>query len=313
MDTPAHESADEPIFGRPLAPRRRWGAAVLSLFVPGLGHVYAGRGGRGLATAVLAPSVGAGALFLTMVVPVPVLRVFLLLAPFLVVLGVAADAFRAAASAPNRFWGKWYNRWYVYAAIWLAAAFIAQPLVYAAITGHVAQAFAVPSTGMEPTLLRGDYILAAPIRGGPIPLAMPVVYQGSDGVVRVQRIAALPGDTVEMRRKALFINGRLRREAYVQHIDPAYDPVDEQMGWQEDFLARAQPEEHQPSRDNWGPLVVPSGEYLVLGDNRDNSLDSRYLGFVPRERIRRRPVWIYLSRDAVEGEYRWSRLGRGIE
>lgn len=312
MDAAETANADQPLFGRSLPPRHGWGAGVLSVIVPGLGHVYAGRARRGLAMALLAASMGAGALFLSMVVPVPVLRVFLLLAPLLVLLGVAADAFRTAASAPNQFWGKWYNRWYVYAAIWLAAAFIVQPLVYAAITRHVAQAFVVPSTGMEPTLLQGDYILAAPIRGQPIRLAMPVVYQGSDGIVRVQRIAALPGDTVEMRRKTLFINGRIRREPYVQHIDPAYDPVDEQMGWQEDFLARAQPE-YQPSRDNWGPLVVPAGEYLVLGDNRDNSLDSRYLGFAPRERIRRRPVWIYLSRDAVEGEYRWSRLGRGIE
>jgi signal peptidase I len=262
--------------------------------------------------ALLAASMGAGALFLTMVVPVPVLRVSFLLAPPLIFVAVAADAYRAAASAPNRFWGKWYNRWYVYVGIWLAAASIVQPLVYATITQHVAQAFVSPSTGMEPTLLQGDYILAAPIRSQRIRLAMPVVYRASDGIVRVQRIAALPGDTVEMRRKALFINGRLRREPYVQHIDPANDVVDEQMGWQEDFLARAKPD-YEPSRDNWGPLVVPAGEYLVLGDNRDNTLDSRYLGFVPRERIRRRPVWIYLSRDAAEGKYRWGRSGRAIE
>ena len=312
MDTPPHEPADEPIFGRPQAPRRGWVAAVLSLLVPGLGHVYAGRGRRGLAMALLAASMGAGALFLTMVVPVPVLRVFLLLVPLLVFLGVVADAYRAAAAAPNRFWGKWYNRWYVYVGMWLATASIVQPLVYATITQHVAQAFVSPSTGMEPTLLQGDYILAAPIRGQRLRLAMPVVYEGSDGVVRVQRIAALPADTVEMRRKTLFINGRLRREPYVQHIDPANDVVDEQMGWQEDFLARAKPD-YEPSRDNWGPLVVPAGEYLVLGDNRDNTLDSRYLGFVPRERIRRRPVWIYLSRDAAEGKYRWGRSGRGIK
>jgi signal peptidase I len=178
MDTQAHETADEPLSGKPLPPRHRWGAAVLSLMVPGLGHVYAGRGGRGLAMALAAAAIGAGALFLTMVVPVPVLRVLLLLVPLVVLVGVAADAFRTAASAPTRFWGKWYNRWYVYAGIWLAAAFIVYPLVYATITRHVAQAFVLPSTGMEPTLLQGDYILAAPLRWQPIRLAMPVVYQG---------------------------------------------------------------------------------------------------------------------------------------
>jgi signal peptidase I len=312
MDASTTDSADEPLFGKLLPPRDQWGAAVLSLIVPGLGHVYAGRGRRGLALALATASIGLGAMFLAMVAPVPVLRVFLLLIPFAVLAGVAADAFRVAASARDPFWGKWYNRWYVYTGIWLAAAFIVQPLVVGAIRKHVAQTFVVPSTGMEPTILPGDYIFAAPVRGEQIRLAAPVVYEGMDGMVHVQRIAALPGDTVEMRRKVLFINGRPQREAYVQHIDPAMEPRDKRMDWQAEFLAREQPT-YRPTRDNWGPLVVPAGEYLLLGDNRDNSLDSRYLGFVAREQILRRPVWIYLSRDAVEGRYRWGRIGRGIE
>lgn len=312
MDASTTSNTDEPLFGRSLPPRHRWGAAVLSVLVPGLGHVYAGRARRGLVLALATTSISAGAIYLTLVVPVPVLRVLLLLMPFVVLLGVAVDAFRVAASARDPFWAKWYNRWYVYVGTWLAAAFVIQPLVAGAIRGHVAQAFVIPSTGMEPTFLRGDYIFAAPIRARHLDLATLVVYEATDGITRVQRIAALPGDTVEMRRKVLFINGRPRREAYVQHIDPATEPRETQMDWQAEFLARPQPA-YRPTRDNWGPLVVPAGKYLVLGDNRDVSLDSRYLGFVARERIRRRPVWIYLSRDAVEGEYRWSRIGRDIE
>ncbi len=311
MDTSAHENPDEPLFGKPLPPRHGWGAVVLSLMVPGLGHVYAGRGRRGLALAVGGALLAVGAIFLTTVVRVPALRVLFILVPFAVLLGVAADAFRVAASAPDPFWGKWYNRWYVYVGIWLAAVLIAQPLLRDAIVRHVAQAFVVPSTAMQPTILPGDYMLTAPIRPGSIRRGLPVVYQAPGGAY-VQRVAALPGDTVEMRRKGLFINGRLRREPYVQHIDPAMDPSDASMDWQKEFLAYPHPT-YRPTRDNWGPLVVPREQYLLLGDNRDNTLDGRYIGFVSGKGIRRRAVWIYLSRDAVEREYRWSRIGRSID
>jgi signal peptidase I len=311
MDASTHENAGEPLFGRSLPPRNRWGAAGLSLIVPGLGHVYAGRGRRGLAVALGGMLVAMAAIFLAMIVRVPTLRILLILVPFAVVLGVAADAFRTAASARNPFWAKGYNRWYVYVGIWLAASFVAQPLLYGAMTTRVARAFAIPSTAMEPTLLPGDYMLAVPIREQAIHRGMPVVYEGGGGAY-VQRVIALPGDTVAMRRKVLFINGRSLSEPYVQHIDPATDPSDERMEWQNEFLAYAQPA-YRPTRDNWGPLVVPREQYLLLGDNRDNALDGRYMGFVSGAGIRRRPVWIYLSRDAVEGEYRWSRSGRGIE
>lgn len=311
MDTPAHGNADEPLFGKPLPPRRGWGAAVLSLIVPGLGHVYAGRGRRGLAVALGGMVTAVAAIYLTLVVRAPALRILLILLLFAVIPGIAADAFRAAASARDPFWGNWYNRWYVYVGIWLATAFVTQPLFQSAITGHVAQAFAIPSTAMEPTLLAGDYMLTAPIRPGSIRRGMPVVYQAPDGAY-VQRVAAATGDTVEMRRKVLFINGRPRREPYVQHIDPAADPQDERMEWQAKFLAHPHPA-YRPTRDNWGPLVVPPQRYLLLGDNRDNTLDGRYIGFVAEEGLRRRPVWIYMSRDAAGQRYRWSRIGRGVE
>lgn len=311
MALPAHQTADESLFETLLPPRLGWGAAALSLGTPGLGHVYAGRGRRGLALAIGGMMTAGAAIYLTMVVRVPALRILFILVPFAVILGIAADAFRTAASARGPFWGTWYNRWYVYVGIWLAAAFVVQPLVQGAIKDYVARAYTVPSTAMEPTILPGDYILAAPVRPGSIRRGMPVLYQAPDGAY-VQRVVALPGDTVEMRRKVLFIDGRPRREPYVQHIDPATDPRDERMDWQEEFLAYSHPA-YRPTRDNWGPLVVPHQQYLLLGDNRDNSLDGRYIGFVSGDGIRRRPVWIYMSRDAVGREYRWSRIGRGIE
>ena len=92
------------------------------------------------------------------------------------------------------------------------------------------------------------------------------------------------------------------------------------MAWQSEFLVEEpRARRYRPSRDNWGPLVVPSDQYFVLGDNRDNSEDSRYWGFVPRRAIRGRPWVVYYSFDAEAQEtlpwlrrIRWDRIGGRI-
>jgi signal peptidase I len=92
------------------------------------------------------------------------------------------------------------------------------------------------------------------------------------------------------------------------------------MSWQHRFLpASLEAREYRPSRDNWGPIVVPEERFFVLGDNRDNSEDSRYWGFVRRESIRGRPWFIYYSfRPQDDGmswlrDIRWERIGGLIE
>jgi signal peptidase I len=88
--------------------------------------------------------------------------------------------------------------------------------------------------------------------------------------------------------------------------------------WHFEALAPgADPEAYRPSRDSWGPLVVPEGHYMLLGDNRDQSLDSRYMGFIPREVIRGKALFIYYSIDPLVDRpfprfvtaVRWDRLG----
>ena len=310
MYPPVHIPVAAPATDLAANPRDPWGAVLLSLFAPGLGHVYAGRARRGLRFAIGGAALIVAAVKLSMVVPYPLLRP-LFLAVALVPLPVTiVDAFRVASRADRGYRLKRYNRWYVYLAIALVAMLAFQPFIYEMTVGNVARAFRIPSTGMEPALIPGDYILSAPIGDARITRGMPVIYESVEGM-NVHRVVALPGETVEMRRKVLYIGGRAQREPYAHHIDPASDPTDPRMMRQTDFLASPNPA-YKPSRDGWGPLVVPPDEYLLLGDNRDNSEDGRYLGFVPREQITGRPVWIYLSRDAVAGAYRWGHIGHAV-
>jgi signal peptidase I len=113
-------------------------------------------------------------------------------------------------------------------------------------------------------------------------------------------------------------------ERYVRHTQPGSDPGDEEFRWQQDFLVpsarAASVRGYHPSRNNWGPLLVPAHHYFVLGDNRDNSLDSRYWGFLPDSLIRGQPLFVYYSYESESDpvfdwltHIRWQRLGKKIE
>jgi len=137
----------------------------------------------------------------------------------------------------------------------------------------------------------------------------------------VKRLVGLPGDTLAMRDAVLIRNGVALAEPYVSHSDSGADPVWEEFRWQSNFLVRTAGAAvaYHPSRNNWGPLVVPGGQYFVLGDNRDNSLDSRYWGFVPDSLLRGRPEVVYFSFSPDSSDdfawlthVRWMRLGERV-
>jgi signal peptidase I len=92
---------------------------------------------------------------------------------------------------------------------------------------------------------------------------------------------------------------------------------DRRFAWQRPFEADsvrgAQMPAYAPTVATWGPIVVPRAEYFLLGDNRGESIDSRYTGFVPDSEIVQRPVVIFFSRDPVTGHLRWGRIGERIE
>jgi signal peptidase I len=216
----------------------------------------------------------------------------------------------------------------------------------------LAEAYHIPSGSMEPTLLVGDWLYVNKLRYGPhIPfthLRLPgyaeprrhdvAVFESppQDPSIRiapdavtpllVKRIVGVGGDTLAMRGGRLYVNGVPERpvaptapttDAFVREPMPIF-------GWQAALALRvsrfgAAPA--APTLHDWGPLVVPAGTYFMLGDNRDNSVDSRFYGLVPRENLRGTPMFVYYSYATDRGteylraatEIRWRRLGAWIE
>jgi signal peptidase I len=212
-------------------------------------------------------------------------------------------------------------------------------LVFLLVRTFLVEAFKIPSGSMEHTLLVGDFLLVNKlVYGAEVPFThtrLPKLRTPQVGDVIVfdyprdltknfvKRLVGMPGDTVEMRDGVLFRNGTRMDEKYVERADLDYDSPEEDFFWQRDYLVREPgriPSAYHPSRNNWGPLVVPQKSYFVLGDNRDNSLDSRYWGFVADSLVKGQPFVIYYSyapdtvdRFAWLTHIRWNRLGERIK
>lgn len=208
-------------------------------------------------------------------------------------------------------------------------------VLFLVIRTSVVEAFKIPTSSMEGTLLVGDFLLVnKAVYGARIPgtdLVTPAFAEPERGDVivfhppheprknYVKRLVGVPSDTLEMRDKKLYLNGAPVYEPFVRYLDERGDAVHPDMEWQSNHLIASPRRRYQPTRDNWGPIVVPEGRYFVLGDNRDNSEDSRYWGFVSRDQIRGRPWMVYYSfrHDPVDesswlGRVRWARLGTVI-
>jgi len=169
------------------------------------------------------------------------------------------------------------------------------------------QAFKIPTGSMEPNLLIGDHLLVnklvySPSFGPledrllgkrPIERGHVVVFKYPDEPERdfIKRVIGLPGETVEIRDKKVLIDGKPLEEPYA-HFEPPLAHDDPVYGLRGEAV-----------RDSWGPKVVPEDELLVLGDNRDNSRDSRFWGFLPRDQVKGRALIVYWSYNATREEY----------
>ena len=190
-------------------------------------------------------------------------------------------------------------------------------------TSTIAQPFVIPTSSMHNTLLTGDHLIVDKLAYAPPGafskhlLPYTEVKRGDIIVFRhpilledyVKRVIGIPGDHIRLINRVVYLNGKPLNEPYVIHIlnDSSHYRVNFPNGTPEYVAdARAMDRVSHMLRDNVvsGELVVPPGNYFAMGDNRDNSLDSRYWGLVPRDNITGKPVIVFWSYDAPTEDLR---------
>jgi signal peptidase I len=195
--------------------------------------------------------------------------------------------------------------------LWEYAKAIGTALILALIIRtYAVQAFKIPSGSMLQTLLIGDHILVNKfIYGTKIPFSDDriliftkpkrgdiIVFKYPEEPDRdfIKRVIGVEGDIVESKNKTVFVNGKPLKEPYAQHTDNSLR------------IGGIEP------RDNFGPYLVPKDKLFVMGDNRDQSFDSRYWGYVDMKGVRGKAFIIYWSWDSIEKFPRFGRIGNLI-
>jgi len=175
------------------------------------------------------------------------------------------------------------------------------------IRTFIVQAFKIPTGSMEENLLIGDHLLVNKFIFGPTAssleralLPIGVVTRGDIVVFKypeepdrdfIKRVIGLPGETVEIRDKKVSINGRQLEEPYTHFLEPVTTPSEFREITSFDV------------KERYGPVTVPANQYFVMGDNRDNSQDSRYWGFLPRDYVKGKALLIYWSYESGREDY----------
>ena len=187
------------------------------------------------------------------------------------------------------------------------------------IRTFVIQAFKIPSGSMKNTLLIGDHILVSKFSYGiHIPNELPFTniklfsdirffastpergdiivfrYPRDESRDFIKRVIGLPGDKVQIARQKVYINGHLYNDSFARHTERPGD-------------------EPYPPRDDFGPTIVPDGHLFMLGDNRENSQDSRFWGFLDVEKVKGRAILIYWSWNGLENWVRTERFGQFLQ
>ncbi|HSP66816.1 MAG TPA: signal peptidase I [Bryobacteraceae bacterium] len=180
-------------------------------------------------------------------------------------------------------------------------------------TTTLVQAFIVPTPSMDTTVMVGDHLLVDKLSYAPpgsfarylLPYTDPkrgdiIVFRYPMDISQnyVKRVMGVPGDHIKVVDKVVYLNGKALKEPYAQHIFPNLEPYRDNFPSEPRGPVAGRAMEMLAQHVVNGELVVPPESYFAMGDNRDNSLDSRYWGFVPRENIIGKPLLIFWSYDA---------------
>jgi signal peptidase I len=184
------------------------------------------------------------------------------------------------------------------------------------IRTFVVQAFKIPTGSMEENLLIGDHLLvnkfifaptASRLEQALLPVASikrgdVIVFKYPEDPERdfIKRVIGLPGETVEVREKKVYVNGQALDEPYAHYLLPVSTPSEFHEVTSFDV------------RERYGPVTVPADQYFVMGDNRDNSQDSRYWGFLRRDYVKGKALIIYWSYEAEREDYQEEGAGATI-
>lgn len=265
-------------------------AALLSSITPGLGQVYNGQIIKGIIfflagflllffmslTGLQYQFYGMIAIF------IPALCLWLF---------IIGEAFFSAGRAKEIIL-KPYNKWYIYllfALLTFGADLISTNFIIKEVLGI--KSYRLHTESMEPTLLKDDYIMVnlkyfktKSLQRGDL-----IVFKNPKDPSKdvLKRVIALEGEKLEIKNKQVYINDQRIPEDYKIHIDSTV------FSRKEDFPS------YDFLRDNFGPAVVPSDHCFVLGDNRDNSMDSRHWGFLPLRYIKGKAIYVYWSMDIL--------------
>lgn len=265
---------------------------------------------------------------------------------------------RGGRSASSPGWGKW---------LWdNGRSLLGAIIIYLVIRTFLVEAYRIPTGSMIPTLQVGDWLFVNklaygptlpftnshipgythPHRGDVVVFVSPYQQDEADSgrdptPTLVKRLIGMPGDTIYMRKGLVYIDGIAQRQGYAAANNPKLgaDDTDPHFTWEQSIAlknTRFGSAPAQPTHDNWGPLLIPADHYMMLGDNRYCSKDSRYWGLVPKANVRGRPMFVYysyvpepdlsgggLSDDPCNGEtsdrplsfitnIRWGRIGHVI-
>lgn len=253
--------------------RKRILALLLSLVTPGLGQIYNGQFRKGIFYLI-------GFLLAYILFSFLLFKFYGMIFYLIVMVGsfvfIMIDALRRANKS-KAIQLKPFNKWYIYLIIFLLSSVVISPLLGGTIRKNIVRAYRIPSSAMEPAVLVGDYLIAdmkiykseKPKRGDIIIFEFPK----DPSKDFIERVIGMEGEKVEIVKNNIYINDKL---------------LDDPWG----YFTKG-----YPALDTFGPVVVPKNSLFVMGDNRNNSQDSRFWGFVNVEKVKGKALYLYWAKN----------------